>query len=587
MKVFVSNFPRNLSEQDFSRWVVREVGISASSFAVTMVRAKNRKSYGIIDCVSKELANIMIQHLNMKILEGTAILATEFVEFKGRNLRPLTSNNSIIAVAEKTPPQKTSMSTNALNQPHNGRVASKLTLCIRNIPPRFGNAELYDLFANSFGIQTVHIASKQKKNSPGFGFVTFADPEAAKNALQAFDGKEVEGYLLKVGTAFAVEPENTKKFVVKASNLPKQMDESQLSQLFGELSITLCNISRNPESDRSLQEGFIEFENIQDATTAVQILNTTSVEPNKSLKGEYLGYGIEPPPPRTQGRRMRPRYKNWRGTILHGDPPPYARKRFPFPLGSFYLPDEYEHIITSRETIVDVQVEEEIKALVQKKTGQQPQVMNDLLPKKLHGMIFHNLLHAEETRMRVDIRQYDLHGVKFSVEKGKYVIQVPGLAEGRPSVLRGDAVKARLSEQYGSSEEHVHVGYAYFVNLDNIHVSFHNRIQKFVERGRKFDVQFTFSRTPIRLCHRALSIHPDVWQKLWASPTPKPSPLPLTHFYGKVGLNAEQEAAVRTILHNNRAPLILHGPPGTGTPFPFPLPSPSLSLFPQHSIVFV
>lgn len=182
--------------------------------------------------------------------------------------------------------------------------------------------------------------------------------------------------------------------------------------------------------------------------------------------------------------------------------------------------------------------------------------------------------------MRVDIRQYDLHGVTFTIDKGLYVIHVPGLAEGRPSVLRGDVVKVKLHEQYGDAEEtmylaffalslpfslitQIHDGYAYYVNLDNVHVSFHHDIRYYVERGRKFDVQFTFCRTPIRLYHRALTIFPEVWQKLWVSRKPKQQ-LPLTNFFGKVKLNLEQAAAVQTILHNNSGPLILHGPPGTG-----------------------
>lgn len=47
--------------------------------------------------------------------------------------------------------------------------------------------------------------------------------------------------------------------------------------------------------------------------------------------------------------------------------------------------------------------------------------------------------------MRVDIRQYDLPGATILPEKNFYVIAVPGLAEKRPSVLRGDAVRVKLS----------------------------------------------------------------------------------------------------------------------------------------------
>ena len=216
--------------------------------------------------------------------------------------------------------------------------------------------------------------------------------------------------------------------------------------------------------------------------------------------------------------------------------------------------------------------------------------------------IFQNLIHTEETRMRVDIRQYDLpqrgeEGVTMVYDRGNYVIKVPGLAEKRPSVMRGDIVKVKLHDDHGSEavmylfllllltlavcssfsllpsspqrffDANSHDGYAHFVNLDNVHVSFHEDIHGYVARGHKFDVQFTFNRTPLRLFHRSLNISPAVWQKLSCPSKPARPLLPLSSFFGKVMLNPEQSRAVVTILHNSEAPIILHGPPGTGPSF--------------------
>ena len=213
--------------------------------------------------------------------------------------------------------------------------------------------------------------------------------------------------------------------------------------------------------------------------------------------------------------------------------------------------------------------------------------------------IFNNLVHTEETRMRVDIRQYDMKGVTMVYERGLYVLQVPGLAEKRPSVLRGDIVKVKLHDDHGSevvmypyiapslpfsffpflcfisfsfslffSEIFLtcsHDGYAHYVNLDNVHVSFHRDIYNYVARKYKFDVQFTFNRTPLRLFHRSLNISSAMWQKLATPAKPARPLLPLPSFFGKVVLNPEQGRAVVTILHNSEAPIILHGPPGTGS----------------------
>ncbi len=192
------------------------------------------------------------------------------------------------------------------------------------------------------------------------------------------------------------------------------------------------------------------------------------------------------------------------------------------------------------------------------------------------AQIFHELINTEETRMRVDIRQYDLHGIYITMENGLYKIQVPGLAEKRPSVLRGDLVRAKLHQSYDDTMypspllniicfEHIsYDGFAHFVNLEDVRVSFHSNIHPLVESGMPFDVQFTFSRTPIKHYHRALDIKTDFWQKLWAPSKPAAPSGTLSRVFGKVPLNKEQIAATLTVLQNQIAPIILQGPPGTG-----------------------
>ena len=53
---------------------------------------------------------------------------------------------------------------------------------------------------------------------------------------------------------------------------------------------------------------------------------------------------------------------------------------------------------------------------------------------------FSALLHVEEHQMNVDIRHYDMDNVTMSVYKQDrrlLTLKVPGLAENRPSLLRG------------------------------------------------------------------------------------------------------------------------------------------------------
>lgn len=59
--------------------------------------------------------------------------------------------------------------------------------------------------------------------------------------------------------------------------------------------------------------------------------------------------------------------------------------------------------------------------------------------KKYH----HNLLYLEELQNLLDYKLYDLHDTKIQPDirmKKLYQIKVPGIAEKRPNVLRGDQI---------------------------------------------------------------------------------------------------------------------------------------------------
>lgn len=59
--------------------------------------------------------------------------------------------------------------------------------------------------------------------------------------------------------------------------------------------------------------------------------------------------------------------------------------------------------------------------------------------KKYH----HNLLYLEELQNLLDYKLYDLHDCKIQPDtrmKKLYQIKVPGIAEKRPNILRGDQI---------------------------------------------------------------------------------------------------------------------------------------------------
>ena len=50
---------------------------------------------------------------------------------------------------------------------------------------------------------------------------------------------------------------------------------------------------------------------------------------------------------------------------------------------------------------------------------------------------FHNLLWTEEIQMNIDILSYNIENTSFTKKDSYLMLQVPGLAEKRPSILRG------------------------------------------------------------------------------------------------------------------------------------------------------
>jgi hypothetical protein len=93
---------------------------------------------------------------------------------------------------------------------------------------------------------------------------------------------------------------------------------------------------------------------------------------------------------------------------------------------------------------------------------------------------FSTLLFIEEIQMNVDIRQYDTNAslVHFN---SYYILRVPGLAENRPSVLKGDSVFVRVNKLE-------YEGIVHQVRLNEVHLRFARRFQSEYRPGESYPV---------------------------------------------------------------------------------------------------
>ena len=98
---------------------------------------------------------------------------------------------------------------------------------------------------------------------------------------------------------------------------------------------------------------------------------------------------------------------------------------------------------------------------------------------------FSKLLHVEELQMEVDMAKYKMEKAKLKKPKAKaenprskseiqrfLTLEVPGLAEKRPSLVRGDRLFVRKLAVDGTPENKKYEGYVHRVELNQVFLRF-------------------------------------------------------------------------------------------------------------------
>ncbi|KAI9530694.1 hypothetical protein NQZ68_000185 [Dissostichus eleginoides] len=189
---------------------------------------------------------------------------------------------------------------------------------------------------------------------------------------------------------------------------------------------------------------------------------------------------------------------------------------------------------------------------------------------------FQLLLYLEELQMEVDIKRYNIPNnekehitmSRDKTNKKLLMLEVPGVAENRPSVLRGDSLLV-----YPAGEKKVkYRGYVHSVLLDSVKLGFSSKLLDHFIDNMKFNVEFTVNRLTVRVQHRAAELAAvfKLGEVLFPVATADPSQqteLPdLRLFDRKLEGNQEQYKAVQHIVNGSSkpAPYLVFGPPGTG-----------------------
>ncbi|KAJ7484319.1 P-loop containing nucleoside triphosphate hydrolase protein [Mycena latifolia] len=211
-------------------------------------------------------------------------------------------------------------------------------------------------------------------------------------------------------------------------------------------------------------------------------------------------------------------------------------------------------------------------------TGSTPTIVANLrrlylppiLDSNTYARHFKHLLWIEEFRMERDLEHYDISNAKLSAYNHLhlYVVDVPGLAEKRPSVLVGDRI---LVQKHGATHGHWFEGGVHVVRKEEVGLRFNASFR--ATSADRFTVRFKLNRYPVRRQHLAMDTAFSEDRVLFPLPLhvpkssyPTQTSARLKGFNPLIATNAPQLQAVVSIVKRapGSVPFVIFGPPGTG-----------------------
>lgn len=165
--------------------------------------------------------------------------------------------------------------------------ATKSNVFVKNLSPSITNKSLYDLFKDFGEIFSVKLALDYKGASKGYGYIQYYNVEDAGKAIDALNGKELDGKVLIVDLYKAGERRNadSNKFTnIFVKNLPSDIvDVEGLKKLFEKFGdTTSIGIFSQEYKGKLGYYGFANFSKAESAVAAVAEMN------NKEISGSKL-----------------------------------------------------------------------------------------------------------------------------------------------------------------------------------------------------------------------------------------------------------------------------------------------------------
>ncbi|XP_023165051.1 polyadenylate-binding protein [Drosophila hydei] len=161
---------------------------------------------------------------------------------------------------------------------------------IKNLDKAIDNKAIYDTFSAFGNILSCKVATDEKGNSKGYGFVHFETEEAANTSIDKVNGMLLNGKKVYVGK-FIPRKEREKELGEKAKlftnvyvkNFTEEFDDEKLKEFFEPFGKITSYKVMSKEDGKSKGFGFVAYETTEAAEAAVQALNGKDMGEDKAL----------------------------------------------------------------------------------------------------------------------------------------------------------------------------------------------------------------------------------------------------------------------------------------------------------------
>ncbi|XP_032348454.1 RNA helicase Mov10l1 isoform X9 [Camelus ferus] len=161
-----------------------------------------------------------------------------------------------------------------------------------------------------------------------------------------------------------------------------------------------------------------------------------------------------------------------------------SRRQLPSFLPQYPIPDRLKRCVEQKIDILTFQP-----------------LLAELLNMSNYKEKFSALLWLEEIHAETELKEYNVTGVTLRRNGDLLVLEVPGLAEGRPSLYAGDKLILKTQEYNGHIIEYI--GYVMEIHEEDVTLKFNPEFEQ-AYNFEPMDVEFTYNRTTSRRCHFAL-----------------------------------------------------------------------------------